>query len=210
MEIRGDRQYRDAPARASSAACLRVQVVRMACCYARCPGRGQEDIAAAAWDKLLASLPELDLAVGAPGQWLIQRARWNLLVAVERATARACGPESSDDAGRECPEMLAAVQSYGLSLFLSGLCSRERLVLALALGGLTAEQIGTVAGRRAEWVDVVLDSVTGLYREWLHSSAPGARQSTRRSRARRLARRAPRSKEDSETRTHTASLKGGG
>src|SRR5438093_1442555 len=69
---------------------LRPRLAKMAAYYARCTGEDEDDLLQEAWLGLLQSLPELDLTIGRPEQYLIQRARWRLLDAVKRARVRRC------------------------------------------------------------------------------------------------------------------------
>ena len=67
---------------------LRPRLERMASYYARCSGEDPDDLLQEAWVGLLEALPLLDLGIGSPDQYLIQRARWRLLDAVKRARVR--------------------------------------------------------------------------------------------------------------------------
>ena len=62
---------------------LRPRLVRMAAYYARRSGEDPDDLLQEAWVGLLEALPALDLGIGSPDQYLIQRARWRLLDAVK-------------------------------------------------------------------------------------------------------------------------------
>ena len=57
---------------------LRPRIVRMSAYYARCCGEDPDDLLQEAWIGLLKALPELDLHIGTPEQYLIARARWLL------------------------------------------------------------------------------------------------------------------------------------
>src|SRR5437870_457398 len=69
---------------------LRPRLTRMAGYYARCSGEDPDDLLQEAWVGLLEALPVLDLEIGSPDQYLIQRARWRLLDAVKRQRVRRC------------------------------------------------------------------------------------------------------------------------
>src|SRR3954452_14933358 len=69
---------------------LRPRLTRMAAYYARCSGEDPDDLLQEAWVGLLEALPVLNLEIGSPDQYLIQRARWRLLDAVKRQRVRRC------------------------------------------------------------------------------------------------------------------------
>ncbi len=71
---------------------LRPRLSRLAAHYARATGEDPDDLLQEAWLGLLDALPELDISIGTPEQYLIQRARWRLLDAVKRARLRRCLP----------------------------------------------------------------------------------------------------------------------
>src|SRR5213594_2822303 len=89
---------------------LRPRLTRMAAYYARCSGEDPDDLLQEAWVGLLEALPELDVRIGSPDQYLIQHARWRLLDAVKRARIRRCAP--LDEAAVEqlaCPAVEQAL-----------------------------------------------------------------------------------------------------
>jgi RNA polymerase sigma-70 factor (ECF subfamily) len=62
----------------------------MAVHYARCSGEDADDLRQEAWLGLLEALPNLDVRIGDPEQYLVRYARWRLLDAVRRARLRRC------------------------------------------------------------------------------------------------------------------------
>ncbi len=71
---------------------LRPRLTRMAGHYARCAQSDADDLLQEAWLGLLDALRELDITIGSPEQYLIQRAKWRLLDAVKRGRLRRCLP----------------------------------------------------------------------------------------------------------------------
>lgn len=55
---------------------LRPRLSRLALHYARATGENPDDLLQEAWLGLLEALPGLDISIGSPEQYLIQRARW--------------------------------------------------------------------------------------------------------------------------------------
>ena len=82
---------------------LRPRLTRMAGYYARCAQENADDLLQEAWLGLLDALSELDMEIGSPEQYLIQRARWRLLDAVKRGRRPplpAAGRGGAGNAGR--------------------------------------------------------------------------------------------------------------
>src|SRR5436309_9807678 len=69
---------------------LRPRLTRMAAHYARRCGEDPDDLLQEAWVGLLEALPSLDVRIGSPEQYLLQRARWRLLDWVKRSRLRRC------------------------------------------------------------------------------------------------------------------------
>src|SRR5438128_69121 len=111
----------EAPAIEAVVAKLRPRLARMAAYYARCSGEDAEDLLQEAWVGMLEALPELDLRIGDPEQYLIQRARWRLLDHIKRARVRRCAPLEEAEAGRpaatgECALSPACVAEFAAQL----------------------------------------------------------------------------------------------
>src|SRR5437764_12290696 len=75
---------------------LRPRLTKMSAYYARRTGEDADDLLQEAWQGLLEALPQIDLRIGSPEHYLIQRARWRLLDSVKRARIRRCA--ALDDA----------------------------------------------------------------------------------------------------------------
>src|SRR5438034_5192504 len=86
---------------------LRPRLERMAAYYARCSGEDADDLLQEAWVGLLEALPVLDMGIGSPDQYLIQRARWRLLDAIKRARVRRCASLEEESAERAADPAIA-------------------------------------------------------------------------------------------------------
>ena len=124
----------------------------MACYYARCSQEDPDDLLQEAWLGLLEALQHLDLGIGSPEQYLIQRAKWRLLDAIKRARVRRCDslqgteweqtePDAASAAALETVLVAAHVEQ-----FTQQLKATQRAVLACLLGGLTWRETGCVLG----------------------------------------------------------------
>ena len=93
----------DAAAVAAVVECLRPRLTRMACYYARCASENADDLLQEAWLGLLDALRELDIEIGSPEQYLIQRARWRVTATRALGSASAlialCRSPSGDTGG---------------------------------------------------------------------------------------------------------------
>lgn len=152
----------DAAAVAAVVHALRPRLSRLALHYARATGEDPDDLLQEAWLGLLDALPALDIAIGSPEQYLIQRARWRLLDAVKRARVRRCLP--LDDALLEAaPDALPAV---GLREFTAGLKATQRAVLDCLLRGLTWREAGDALGCTSANVAYHVRQIQREYRAW--------------------------------------------
>lgn len=142
------------------------RLARMASYYGRRTGEDPDDLLQEAWLGLLEALPELDMRIGTPEQYLIQCARWRLLDSVKRARVRRCLPldngpetlsESSDD---------HAVARACASEFLRELESTQRIVLDCLLDGLTWRETGQVLGCTSANVAYYVRQIRKRYEEW--------------------------------------------
>jgi RNA polymerase sigma-70 factor (ECF subfamily) len=142
------------------------RVARMAAHYARWCGEDADDLLQEAWIGLLEALPVLDLRIGVPEQYLIQRARWRVLDAVKRARVRRCAPlEDVATDGTCCAE--AAVAVACVSEFAAGLTATQRSVLACLLAGLTWREAGHVLGCTSANIAYHVRRIRRQYEAWI-------------------------------------------
>ena len=126
---------------------LHPRISKMAAYYGRCSGEDSDDLLQEAWVGMLEALPELDLGIGRPEQYLIARARWKLLDAISRARVRRCAP--LDNAPLDTlfsSEPNALVDSVCVTEFMDQLRTTQRNVLKCLLAGLTWREAGSILG----------------------------------------------------------------
>ena len=166
----------DPAARAAVVEDLRPRLERMAAYYARRCGEDGDDLLQEAWLGLLDALPSLDLRIGRPEQYLIQRAKWRLLDAVKRARLRRCAPLEDD-----APPVWAlddALESAAVREFSRGLKASQRAVLDCLLAGLTWREAGNVLGCTSANVAYHVRQIRQRYAVWAAESPASARRST--------------------------------
>jgi RNA polymerase sigma factor (sigma-70 family) len=157
----------DTAATESVVEALRPRLSRMAAYYGRCSGEDPDDLLQEAWLGLLEALPELDLRIGSPEQYLIQRARWRLLDAIKRARVRRCTPLEQEDAER----IPASGQETGIAAafawdFSHRLNASQRAVLACLLAGLTWREAGRTLGCTSANVAYHVRQIRRQYEQW--------------------------------------------
>lgn len=136
----------DLPARQALVEALHPRISRMAAYYARRSGEDAEDLLQEAWVGLLEALPELDVRIGSPEQYLIRHARWRLLDAIKRALRRRC-PSLEDLPHLECAAGPADAPAQAeVQEFLRVLKPVQRSVLAMLLEGFTWRETGAALG----------------------------------------------------------------
>ena len=146
---------------------LRPRLTRMAGHYARCASENADDLLQEAWLGLLDALRELDVEIGSPEQYLIQRARWRLLDAVKRGRVRACLP--LEEAAQETladPDWDQAQGRAAVSDFAGRLKTTQRTVLECLLVGMTWREAGDVLGCSSANVAYHVRQIQRQYRQW--------------------------------------------
>lgn len=156
---------------------LRPRLTKMAAYYARCSGEDTDDLLQEAWVGLLESLPEMDIRIGSPEHYLVQRARWRLLDAVKRARIRRCSP--LDDTANEHvadPAVECAVSSAFLSEFARQLGGTQRAVLECLMKGFTWREAGAVLGCTSANIAYHVRQIQRQYAVWCGGApSPNAR-----------------------------------
>lgn len=144
---------------------LRPRVERMAAYYARRCGEDADDLLQEAWVGLLEALPVVDLRIGTPEQYLLQRARWRLLDAVKRSRVRRCASleDTADD--REAPPVDPLERAH-LDTFQARLKERQRAVLDCLLQGLTWREAGRALGCTSANVAYHVRQIRRQYEDW--------------------------------------------
>jgi RNA polymerase sigma-70 factor (ECF subfamily) len=148
-------------------AALRPRLARMAAYYARCSGEEADDLLQEAWVGLLEALPHLDVRIGSPDQYLIQRARWRLLDAIKRASVRRCLPLEEEAIDR----LPGRIDETALELacaweFAARLKPMQRAVLACLLSGLTWREAARALGCSAGNIAYHVRQLQRCYTAW--------------------------------------------
>jgi RNA polymerase sigma-70 factor (ECF subfamily) len=140
----------------------------MAAYYARCTGEDADDLLQEAWCGLLDALPQLDLSIGTPDQYLVQRARWRMLDAVKRARVRRCAPLEFADETLPAGEPWAdhVVADTTVTAFASRLKKTQRDVLKCLMGGLTWRETGDRLGCTSANVAYHVRQIRREYENW--------------------------------------------
>ncbi|MHB9035844.1 MAG: RNA polymerase sigma factor [Armatimonadota bacterium] len=151
---------------------LRPRIAKMAAYYGRICGEDPDDLLQEAWLGLLQALPEIDMRIGTPEQYLITRARWKLLDAVKRAKVRRCMPldetllDNLPHAGSE-----TAMASACVSEFAGELKIIQREVLNCLLAGLTWREAGEKLGCASANIAYHVRQIRRRYEEWSEEPA---------------------------------------
>lgn len=139
----------------------------MAAYYARRCGEDADDLAQEAWLGLLEALPQLDLAIGQPEQYLIARARWKMLDMVKRERIRRCISLDNELVDAMCLSSDDISTSACASEFASHLKCTQREVLACLLSGLTWREAGEQLGCASANVAYHVRKIRRRYEEWV-------------------------------------------
>lgn len=147
---------------------MRPRIYKMAAYYARNCGEDADDLTQEAWLGLLEALPELDLTIGQPEQYLIARARWKMLDAIKRERIRKC--ISLDDTlaeaiGPQIPDV--ALDVTLVSQFATELKPTQRRVLGYLLSGLTWRETGERMGCASANIAYHVRKIRRRYEEWV-------------------------------------------
>ena len=152
---------------------LRPRIAKMAAYYARCCGEDADDLLQEAWIGLLEALPQLDLDIGVPEQYLIQCARWRLLDAIKRAKVRRCAQlEESVFENITRPNVDVAVSAVWTSEFTGKLNSTQQAVLNCLLDGLTWREAGETLGCTSANIAYHVRRIRRHYAEWTDEEVP--------------------------------------
>ena len=147
--------------------CLRPRLTRMASYYARCASENADDLLQEAWLGMLDALRELDIEIGSPEQYLIQRARWRLLDAIKRGRVRRCLP--LEEAAQETladPDWDQAQGRAAVADFSRHLKTTQFAVLECLLRGLTWREAGDHLGCSSANIAYHVRQIQRQYVQW--------------------------------------------
>lgn len=146
---------------------LRPRLTRMAVYYARRTGEDADDLLQEAWMGALDALPGLNLNIGAPDQYLIQRARWRLLDAIKRARVRRSLSLIDDPLDSStCPVIEMAVSAAHVAEFAHQLKATQRAVFACLFVGFTWRETGALLGCTSANIAYHVRQIQRRYAEW--------------------------------------------
>jgi RNA polymerase sigma-70 factor (ECF subfamily) len=168
---------------------LQSRIAGMAAHYARCSGEDADDLRQEAWLGLLEALPNLDLHIGDPEQYLVRYARWRLLDAVRRARLRRCDSlnnwleahRAMTSHKKPCSTGLAFVSQriaagsiwrrtrskpFLWRNFAASCRSLTRIVLNCLMRGLTWRETASVLGCTSANVAYHVRQIRRLYQTW--------------------------------------------
>lgn len=163
---------------------LRPRITRMARHYARVCGEDADDLLQSAWVGLLEALRDVDLGIGSPEQYLIQRARWRLLDDIKRARVRRCDrlpEEASDRLSAPVEDMLSPSV---VAEFMDCLTDTQRTVVRLLLRGMTWREAGDAMGCTSANIAYHVRQVRKRYETWSRPHVGGRRHPVARFRRR--------------------------
>jgi len=146
---------------------LHPRIRKMAYYYARCCGEDPDDLLQEAWVGFLDGLKEIDLTIGRPEQYLIQRARWRMLDTIKRAKVRRCAPLEHDDINAPMTSHETAVAEACASEFADNLQTNQRAVLDCLLDGLTWREAGSTLGCTSANIAYHVRQIRRRYEEWV-------------------------------------------
>jgi RNA polymerase sigma-70 factor (ECF subfamily) len=160
---------------------LTKRIDRLALHYAARCGEDAGDLRQEAWIGLLEALPNVDVRIGDPEQYLIRYARWRLLDAVRRshrpghysleALTESVGDEFlnsqstlSNASSAQCPE--ASVDDGDIHAFVQSLQPTPRSVLRCLMDGQTWRETGSALGCTSANVAYHVRKIRKSYEEW--------------------------------------------
>jgi RNA polymerase sigma-70 factor (ECF subfamily) len=152
---------------------LRPRIARMSSFYARRTGEDPDDLLQEAWLGVLESLPALDLAIGQPDQYLLQRARWRVLDTIKRARVRRCLPLEESFAETMPARDTYPIAAACVSEFAGSLKEAQRAVLGCLMEGLTWREAGSVLGCTSANVAYHVRQIRRRYEEWSDEPCDG-------------------------------------
>ncbi len=150
---------------------LEPRLTRMAHYYGRRCQEDPDDLLQEARLGMLHALPELDMQIGSPEHYLIQRARWRLLDAIKRAQVRRCTSLDDTNSVEHADHSACTVSDDALARawtteFTDQLQTMQRHVLACLLRGLTWREAGEVLGCTSANIAYHVRQIQRRYEHW--------------------------------------------
>jgi RNA polymerase sigma-70 factor (ECF subfamily) len=150
---------------------LRPRLTKMAVFYARRSQEEPDDLLQEAWIGLLEALRELDMTIGDPQQYLIQRARWRLLDAIKYARVRRPAIHDNTDNSQLEPENNASpaedwLATLSVADFAQRLQPMQQAVLSCLMNGLTWREAGHILGCTSANIAYHVRRIRKEYEAW--------------------------------------------
>lgn len=150
----------------------------MAAYYARCVREDADDLQQEAWVGLLEAMTQLDVTIGSPDQYLVQRARWRLLDFVKYTRLRRMAPlEAAAPAGGafdDLPDEASGdvllnrlLADDALDDFARGLTATQRHIVTCLVRGYTWRETGLTLGCTSANVAYHVRQIRRAYLAWV-------------------------------------------
>lgn len=136
--------------------------------YARRTSEDTDDLLQEAWVGMIEALSEVDIEVGCPEQYLIQRARWRVLDAIRRSQLRMKLPHEPLD-GDFIDEKSFAVmfEQANVHAFLAQLSSLHHSIVVCLLEGMTWRETGSVHGCTSANIAYHVRRIRQSFEDWM-------------------------------------------
>ena len=156
---------------------MRPRITKLAAYYGRQTGEDADDLLQEAWIGLFGALDTVDLHIGQPEQFLIQRAKWRMLDAVKRLRRSQRTLMSDDGAAHETSltyleetvpssEWEDAESEILIRSFTETLKPLQSTILSHLLYGLTWRETGTQLGCTSANVAYHVRQIQQSYSRW--------------------------------------------
>lgn len=145
---------------------LRPRLTRLAAHYSRVTGEDADDLLQEALIGLLEALPVMDLGIGQPEPYLLQRARWRMLDTIKRQRLRRCVPLEDAEPEAMSTRGDAPVAAACVSEFTGLLPGNQRAVLDCLMDGLTWREAGAALGCTSANVAYHVRRIRKAYEAW--------------------------------------------
>lgn len=150
---------------------LRPRMASMANYYARRCGADADDLLQEAWLGMLEALPNVDMQIGSPEQYLIQRARWRLLDDIKRSRVRKCSPLPEDLGGDLPGKLEPEMDTVFVTEFVGTLSGVHGRIVGCLMDGLTWREAGERLGCSSANIAYHMRQIRKRYLEWLGEAA---------------------------------------
>lgn len=146
---------------------VRPRLTRMAAYYAARTGEETDDLLQEAWVGLLDAIPNVDVRIGDPEQFLLKQARWRMLDAVKRWKRRRCEPlQDHHDNTLTAYDWDAVEAGIQVKEFTNRLKPVQKTVLQHLMCGMTWRETGDQIGCSSANVAYHVRQIQHTYQRW--------------------------------------------